>query len=83
MDYKESFLQYLKIEKRYSLHTVRSYRNDLDQFFTSLSGNNMPEGVQEVTSHQIRAWIVSLMDGGISASSVLLQVPEERGYNQQ
>jgi integrase/recombinase XerC len=30
----------------------------------------MPEGVQEVTSHQIRAWIVSLMDGGISASSV-------------
>ena len=32
MDHKESFLQYLKIEKRYSPLTVRSYINDLDQF---------------------------------------------------
>ncbi len=70
MDYKESFLQYLKIEKRYSLHTVGSYQNDLDQFFTWLSLNNMPEGVHEVTSYQIRAWIVSMMDRGIAASSV-------------
>jgi integrase/recombinase XerC len=30
----------------------------------------MPEGVQDVSSHQIRAWIVSLMEAGISASSV-------------
>lgn len=70
MDYKESFLQYLKIEKRYSLHTVRSYQNDLEQFFSWLSENNMPEGVQDVTSYQIRAWIVSMMDAGMNASSV-------------
>ncbi len=70
MDHKESFLRYLKIEKRYSLHTVRSYQNDLNQFFTWLSGNSMPAEVHEITSHQIRAWIVSLMDAGISASSV-------------
>jgi integrase/recombinase XerC len=70
MDHKESFLQYLEIEKRYSLHTVRSYQNDLHQFFTWLSENNFPDRVHEITSYQIRAWIVSLMDAGISASSV-------------
>jgi len=34
MSLKESFLQYILIEKGYSPHTVRSYKNDLDQFFT-------------------------------------------------
>lgn len=70
MSYKESFLQYLKIEKRYSSHTVRSYLNDLDQFsnyLLSIGQNNDP---LIVTSHDIRSWIVSLMEGGYSAVSV-------------
>ena len=70
MGYKESFLQYLQTEKRYSPHTVRSYKNDLDQFFTFLSLNEMSSDPAEVTSHQVRAWIVSLMENNISASSV-------------
>ena len=70
MGYKESFLQYLQTEKRYSPHTVRSYKNDLDQFFTYLSLNEMSSDPAEITSHQVRAWIVSLMENNISASSV-------------
>ncbi len=70
MDYKESFLQYLKAEKRYSPHTVRSYQNDLDQFFSYLTLNEMPVSPGEITSHQVRAWIVILMDNNISSVSV-------------
>jgi integrase/recombinase XerC len=70
MDHKESFLQYLKIEKRYSPHTVRSYQNDLEQFFSFLSANEMPVNPREITSHQVRAWIVSMMDNNISSVSV-------------
>jgi integrase/recombinase XerC len=70
MDHKESFLQYLKIEKRYSLHTIRSYQNDLDQFSTWLSENSIPEDPAEISSHSIRAWIVSLMDKGITSVTV-------------
>jgi len=29
-----SFLQYIKFEKRFSPHTIEAYQNDLDQFFT-------------------------------------------------
>ena len=43
MNYKESFLQYLQIEKRYSPHTVRSYLNDLDQFYSFLSAQGLPD----------------------------------------
>jgi integrase/recombinase XerC len=70
MEYKESFLQYLQIEKRYSTHTIRSYQNDLDQFFTFISSNDMPADPGEMSSHHIRAWIVSMMDNGITSVSV-------------
>jgi integrase/recombinase XerC len=70
MDHKESFLQYLKIEKRYSLHTIRSYQNDLYQFFLWLSENKIPAEPGEITSHQVRAWIVSLMDKGITPVTI-------------
>ncbi len=70
MNYKESFLQYLKIEKRYSPHTVRSYLNDLDQFECHLNESGHSGSASDVTSHDIRTWIVSLLDNGYSAVSV-------------
>jgi integrase/recombinase XerC len=70
MSHKESFLQYLQIEKRYSPHTIRSYKNDLDQFFSYISANDMPSNPGEITSHQIRAWIVSMMDNNIKSVTV-------------
>jgi integrase/recombinase XerC len=70
MSHKESFLQYLQIEKRYSPHTVRSYLNDLDQFFSFLTSQGQPDDPVSVTSHDIRAWVVSMLDNSYSAVSV-------------
>jgi integrase/recombinase XerC len=70
MNHKESFLQYLQIEKRYSPHTVRSYMNDLDQFFLFLTSQGQPADPVSVTSHDIRAWVVSMLDSSYSAVSV-------------
>jgi integrase/recombinase XerC len=70
MNQKESFLQYLQIEKRYSAHTVRSYTNDLDQFFLFLTIQGQPDDPLSVTSHDIRAWIVSMLDNNYTAVSV-------------
>jgi len=70
MNHKESFLQYLKTEKRYSSHTVRSYQNDLDQFFAYLAQNDMPSEPPLITSHHVRAWIVSLMENDMATVSV-------------
>jgi integrase/recombinase XerC len=70
MNHKESFLQYLQIEKRYSLHTVRSYLNDLDQFYLFLSSHELSDDPVTVTSHDIRAWIVSMLENKYSTVSV-------------
>jgi integrase/recombinase XerC len=70
MSHKESFLQYLQIEKRYSLHTVRSYLNDLDQFYAFLLSLGLPDDPTSVSSHDIRAWIVSMLDNNYSTISV-------------
>ena len=70
MSHKESFLQYLQTEKRYSPHTVRSYSNDLDQFCLFLSEQGLPEDPVLVNSHDIRAWIVSMLDNNYTTVSV-------------
>jgi len=70
MSHKESFLQYLQIEKRYSPHTVRSYLNDLDQFYSFLSEQGFSSDPVEATSHDIRAWIVSMLENNYSTVSV-------------
>jgi integrase/recombinase XerC len=70
MSHKESFLQFLQTEKRYSPHTVRSYSNDLDQFCLFLSAQGLPEDPVLVNSHDIRAWIVSMLDNNYSTVSV-------------
>jgi integrase/recombinase XerC len=80
MSFKESFLQYLKIEKRYSPHTVRSYINDLVQFESFLKGLGHTDDPSEVTSHDIRAWIVSMMDAGYSTVSVHRKISCLRVY---
>jgi len=70
MRHKESFLQYLKVEKRYSPHTVRSYLNDLDQFYSYLSAQNLAVDPEAISSHDIRSWIVGMLNEGYSAVSV-------------
>lgn len=70
MNYKESFLQYLQIEKRYSPHTVRAYLNDLDQFYSFLSSLDISVDPLVVSSHDIRAWIVTMLEKNYSSVSV-------------
>jgi integrase/recombinase XerC len=70
MSHKESFLQYLLIEKGYSPHTVRSYKNDLDQFFAFMEKSESAVSPADISSHDVRAWIVSMMDNSISSTSV-------------
>ncbi|HEX2969395.1 MAG TPA: tyrosine-type recombinase/integrase [Bacteroidales bacterium] len=62
MTHKESFLRYLETEKRYSPHTVRSYSNDLDHFFSFLTSEGLGTDPTIVTPAEIRRWLGSLLD---------------------
>lgn len=80
MSSKESFLQYLSGEKRYSRHTVRSYGDDLSQFilFFEAGGTEFEPG--DIKGQHIRRWIVSLLDSGVSASSVHRKISSLRSF---
>jgi integrase/recombinase XerC len=80
MDHKESFLQFLKIEKRYSPHTVRSYLKDLDQFDNYLRLQNQSGNPDDITSHDVRSWIVSLIGDGYSPSSIHRKISSLRVF---
>ncbi|MEQ8907243.1 tyrosine-type recombinase/integrase [Ekhidna sp.] len=66
----ETFLKYLSFEKRYSPHTVQAYKKDLLQFSHFILADFEISDLLEVRHPQIRGWVVSLMDKGISAKSV-------------
>jgi integrase/recombinase XerC len=62
----KTYLNYIQAIKHYSGHTITSYKNDLEQFIAFC---NLPEG-HFPDHHNIRDWLVSLMNEGISARSV-------------
>ncbi len=68
----DRFLQYIKYEKGYSSHTFVSYQADLSQFEKFvLERSGVEEFVpDEVDSSLVREWVVSMMESGVSASSV-------------
>lgn len=77
---KESFKDYLQKEKNYSLHTVAAYCNDLSDFEFFLKQNFDQEKLEEVNYSQIRSWIVSLVDAGISNTSVNRKISSLKSF---
>ena len=63
------FLEYLEFEKRYSKHTIVSYKTDLLQFDTYLSVV-FEVGVEDATHVMIRSWMVTLVESGISSRTI-------------
>lgn len=70
MDYRESFFNYLKFEKRSSSHTVVAYKIDLDQFVQFCVEVIGEFNVKKIDAKVVRGWIVQLMKNDLSARSV-------------
>ncbi len=68
MNYKESFLDYLRFEKRYSEHTILSYKTDLGQFEEYATGEG--SGMLAADGRLIRSWVAGLMESGQSSRTV-------------
>jgi len=65
----EHFLTYLQHEKRYSSHTLQSYKTDLLQFGDFML-NTFELNLTEVKYVHVRNFMVALMDDGVSENSV-------------
>jgi integrase/recombinase XerC len=65
-----SFFDYLTYEKKYSAHTLTSYKNDISQFIAFINPNKESFAITDINYQQIRAWVASLLKDKIAARSV-------------
>lgn len=68
----ESYLKYLKFEKRYSSHTIRAYSDDLQQFKSFIQSHpelNVPS-LTEIDHRLVRRWIIHLYNNNLSSRSI-------------
>lgn len=66
----QSFLQYIRFEKRFSPNTVLAYENDLKQFFEFQKKLYEVEAPADINQSMVRSWMVNLMESGIGARSI-------------
>ncbi|WP_175623339.1 tyrosine-type recombinase/integrase [Chryseobacterium schmidteae] len=77
---QEKFLDYLQLEKRYSPHTIVSYRRDLDDFYSFYLKTESSEDLLKADKKIIRNFVVELSEKGISKRTVNRKLSTLRSF---
>lgn len=70
MNLYQRFKEYISDEKKYSLHTIIAYENDVHQFFDFIDFDFEKDNIVELDYTCIRNWIVQLKDFGLENKSI-------------
>jgi len=76
----KDFLNYLQFQKRFSPLSLQSYENDLKQFQRYLIQNYSGSNLSDLSHHHIRDYLASLLEKGLSASSVNRKLSTLKSY---
>ena len=76
----EMFLRYLRYEKNYSSYTALFYQRDLEQFVAFRSSLRSDAREMLVESDDVRNWIMSLSEQGVSPRTIARKVSALRSY---
>jgi integrase/recombinase XerC len=76
----QPFIDYLKFEKRYSAHTIRAYRDDLEQFFRYLELSFGETHLPGITAPFIRSWLASLKEQKITSKSINRKISSLKSF---
>ena len=77
---QENFTNYLSSEKRFSVHTITAYSNDIKQFGLFLSDEYQISEIPEINFQIVRSWIASLLEKGIAPRSVNRKISTLKTY---
>jgi integrase/recombinase XerC len=76
----QSFVDYLKFEKRYSPHTIISYQSDLRDFFKYLDDTFGKVDLKNINHNQIRSWLAEQKENGVTAKSLNRKISTLRSF---
>lgn len=77
---REKFLDYLQLEKRYSPHTIISYRRDLDDFYSFYLKTESSDDILKADKKIIRNFVVQLSENGISKRTINRKLSTLRSF---
>jgi integrase/recombinase XerC len=76
----QTFIDYLKFEKRYARNTIESYDSDLRFFFSYLSVQYEVTLISEVHASMIRGWLASMKEQNQSAKSINRRISAVKSF---
>ena len=78
--HKESFIDFIRYEKRYSPNTIIAYDKDLTQFFYFIQQMYQVDSIEQVNHQMIRSWIISLADKKVTPRSINRKISTLKTY---
>lgn len=75
-----AFINYLNLEKNYSVHTVQAYLHDLETFKDFIQNEFDCTDLRVVNYAMIRSWIVNLFENKISNKSINRKISSLKAY---
>ncbi len=76
----QSFLDYIKFEKRYSQHTLISYQNDLEQFFAYLASQFDAPPVDKITAMFVRSWLAEMKEEAVTSKTINRKISSLKSF---
>ncbi|WP_300671743.1 tyrosine-type recombinase/integrase [Soonwooa sp.] len=76
----EKFLDYIRIEKRYSAHTITSYQKDIEDFLSFCLETEATTDLRTINKKVVRNFIVYLSEKELSKRSINRKLSSLRGF---
>jgi len=80
MSYTQSFLDYLKFQKRFSEHTIKAYENDLQAFEDFMLDEFEESDLTQVHHSMVRSWIVKLVELDMARTTIKRKLSSVRSF---
>jgi integrase/recombinase XerC len=74
------FISYLELEKKFSPHTVKAYKRDLENFYQFATEEFDYKHISGVNYSIIRSWIVALVNQNVSNRSINRKISSLKTY---
>jgi integrase/recombinase XerC len=76
----QPFLDYLKYQKRYSAHTIRSYHDDLVQFLRFVEMQFEYISLTAIGYNHVRSWLASIKENEISSKTINRKISSLKSF---
>ena len=78
--HRQNFLEHLQFQKRYSRHTILSYKTDLIAFSAFMLKEFVDIDIAAIKTTYIRTWLASLKENNITSRSINRKISTLRSF---